>query len=63
MRDDDVHVDEVIEVSKLVPLPQTLDCVGRQSHAVPPRQFEQRLRARRAFEMNVQLHFGHGANE
>ncbi len=52
----EVDLEEVVEVAKGEPLAQTLLGLGRQRHAIAPRQGEQRGGLDRAFEMDMQLH-------
>src|SRR5690606_16617968 len=58
-----VDLDEVIEVAKTEPFPQTRLVVGRQRDPPPPRQFEQGPRRHCALEVDVQLHLGQRAQE
>src|SRR5262245_4964727 len=62
-RNGQIDFDEVREVSKRVPFPQTFDCRGGQRHAVALGEQKQSFRLDRAFEVNVKFDLRHAADE
>jgi hypothetical protein len=63
VEDGEPDLNEVGKVAETVPAQQPLEVIGRYVDAVVARQVEQRRRADRPFQVQVQLHLGHLPNK